>query len=171
MRRICLSFVLLSAACHAANPDPLEAALPALPPTGGPQQAFAGRLTQENFATERVTGPAAQGLPGDYFMRNDLIRLIVQAPGRAIGPCPFGGNIIDADRVEAPAGDQFGELSPLVQLGRTVAPTRVEIVRDGAQGGPAVLRFWGHDAMDDFIDLPGIGSILAGISDDLRPTV
>jgi hypothetical protein len=164
-----LGVLLTSAACGAS--DPLDAALPLLPPTGGPQVAFAGRLTKDNFDAEKVDGPASQGLPGDYFLRNDKVRVIVQAPGRAIGPCPFGGNVIDVDRVDAPAGDQLGEVSPLMQLGRTLAADSVEVVRDGKQGGPAVLRARGHDAMDDFINLPGVGSFLLGLPDDVRPTV
>ncbi len=100
MRRvliICLVPAALGVGCGAGQ-DPLEAALPALPPEGGPAVAAAGRLSQANFEQERVPGPAALGLPGDYFMRNDKIRVVVQAPGRAIGPCPYGGDILDADR-------------------------------------------------------------------------
>lgn len=154
------------AACNAT--DPLEAALPPLPPEGGPALAAAGRLTAENFTQEAVPGPASQGLVGDFFMRNDKVRLVVQAPGRAIGPCPFGGNVIDFDRVDDPAGDQLGEVSPFLQLGRTIAFDRAEIVRDGSRGGPAVLRFYGHDAKNDFINLPGVGSFAVGIADDYR---
>jgi hypothetical protein len=164
--------VALTLVCGCADPvDPLEAALPPLPPEGGPAVASAGRLTADNFAKESVAGPASNGLVGDYFMRNDKIRLVVQAPGRAIGPCPFGGNVIDADRVESPAGDQLGEVSPFMQLGRTIAYDKIEVVRDGAAGGPAVIRAYGHDAKNDFINLPGLGSFAVGIADDYRADV
>src|SRR5262245_29065846 len=158
-------------ACSDATIDPLEAALPPLPPEGGAVVAAAGRLTSDNFASEKVAGPASQGLPGDYFMRNDKVRLVIQAPGRAIGPCPFGGNVIDFDRAVNPVGDQLGEISPFMQLGRTINFTDVEIVRDGSKGGPAVIRMRGHDAKNDFIDLPGIGGFAIAIQDDYRPTV
>ncbi|MGZ3427515.1 MAG: hypothetical protein ACXVCV_12745, partial [Polyangia bacterium] len=127
--------------------------MPSLPPEGGAAIATAGRLDAANYDAERVPGPASQGLVGDYFMRNDKVRIVVQAPNRAIGPCPFGGNVIDADRVAQPAGDQLGEVSAFLQLGRTFAFDRAEVVRDGSKGGPAVLRFFGHDAKNDFIDV------------------
>lgn len=133
--------------------------------------AAAGRLDAGNYDQERVPGPAAQGLVGDYFMRNDKVRLVVQAPGRAIGPCPFGGNVIDADRVADPAGDQLGEVSPFLQLGRTINWDRAVIVRDGKKGGPAVLRFYGHDAKNDFIDVPGLGGFALAVQDDYRADV
>src|SRR6185436_20658986 len=119
MRRLGFVIVTCLAACESA-PGPLEAALPKLPPAGGPVVAAAGLLTQANFDQEKVPGPASQGLPGDYFLRNDKLRVVVQAPGRAIGPCPFGGNVIDADFVTNPRGDQLGVVSPFLQLGRTI---------------------------------------------------
>ena len=132
----------------------------------------AGRLDEGNYDAERVAGPASQGLVGDYFMRNDKVRVVVQAPDRAIGPCPFGGNVIDADRVAAPAGDQLGEVSAFLQLGRTFAFDRAEVVRDGSKGGPAVLRFYGHDAKNDYIDVVGPGRLRARRSqDDYRADV
>ncbi len=170
MRHICLGLPILFA-FGCSSGDPLENALPPLPPTGGAALAAAGRLTAENYEQERVKGPASQGLVGDYFMRNEKLRMVVQAPGRAIGPCPFGGNVIDLDRVDAPAGDQLGEVSAFLQLGRTINWDSVEIVRDGAKGGPAVLRFRGHDAKDDFINLPGLGSFAIGIADDYRADI
>jgi hypothetical protein len=163
--------VLLAACLACEQPKgPLEAALPPLPPVGGPRVAAAGRLTSANFDQERVPGPVSQGLPGDYFMRNDKLRVVVQAPGRAIGPCPFGGNIIDVDLVERARGDQLGEVSPFLQLGRTIDFNRAEVTRDGSQGGAAVLRFFGRDVKDDYLDLPGVGSFALGIQDDYRAT-
>ena len=160
---------LLFAACN--HPDPLTQALPTLPPEGGAPLAAAGLLTEENFERERVAGPAAQGLVGDYFLRNDKIRAVVQAGGRFIGPCPYGGNLIDADFVDAPAGDQLGEVSPFMQLGRTIDFRRGEVVRDGSRGGPAVLRFWGEDVKNNYIDIPGLGGLARAIGDDYRADV
>ncbi|MGZ3404944.1 MAG: CehA/McbA family metallohydrolase [Polyangia bacterium] len=145
--------------------------MPSLPPEGGAAIATAGRLDAANYDAERVPGPASQGLVGDYFMRNDKVRIVVQAPNRAIGPCPFGGNVIDADRVAQPAGDQLGEVSAFLQLGRTFAFDRAEVVRDGSKGGPAVLRFFGHDAKNDFIDVVGLGGFALAVQDDYRADV
>src|SRR2546423_105987 len=128
--RVTLPSLLLIACAGCNNTSPLDAALPSLPSEGGAAIAAAGRLDTSNYDVERVPGPASQGLVGDYFMRNDKVRLVVQAPNRAIGPCPFGGNVIDADRTASPAGDQLGEVSAFLQLGRTFAFDRAEIVRE-----------------------------------------
>ena len=169
--RVTLPSLLLLACAGCNTTSPLDAALPSLPPEGGAPVAAAGRLDASNYDRERVPGPTAQGLVGDYFMRNDKVRVVVQAPNRAIGPCPFGGNVIDADRVANPAGDQLGEISAFLQLGRTFAFDRAEVVRDGAKGGPAVLRFWGHDAKNDFIDIMGLASFAQAIQEDYRADV
>ena len=161
---------LLAAGCE-TKPDAFKSALPQLPPEGGAVVAAAGRLTGANFATESIPGPASQGLAGDFFIRNDVARFVVQAPGRAIGPCPYGGNVIDADFVASPRGDQLGEVSPFLQLGRTLNALSAEVVRDGSRGGPAVLRFYGRDAWDDFINLRGLGTFTSIIEPNALPQV
>jgi len=173
MKRLCIFLATVLPACETPL-GPLEAALPKLPPTGGAVVAAAGRLSAANFDQEKVPGPASQGLVGDYFMRNDKLRLVVQAPGRAIGPCPFGGNVIDVDYLASSPGgargDQLGEVSPFLQLGRTINFTSVEVVRDGSQGGAAVLRLRGKDAKDDFIDLPGLAASPWEFKTTIAPT-
>ena len=166
----CRHFWLLAfVGCN--NTSPLDAALPSLPPKAARRSRPPDGSTPSNFDAERVPGPASQGLVGDYFMRNDKVRIVVQAPNRAIGPCPFGGNVIDADRVAQPAGDQLGEVSAFLQLGRTFAFDRADVVRDGGKGGPAVLRFYGHDAKNDFIDVVGLGGFALAVQDDYRADV
>jgi len=148
-------FVCGAAACHSA-----------------PQKAFAGRLGDSNYDKERVPGPASQGLVGDFYLRNDVVRAVVQAPGRAMGPCPWGGNLIDLDVVANPAGDQLGEISPFLALGRTVNFTDVHVDKDGSDGGPAVIVASGEDAIDDFINIYGLGGFtVAALSEALRPTI
>src|SRR5215831_11940961 len=122
-----------------------------------PQRAFAGLLSDGNIATDGVPGPASQGLPGDFYLRNDVVRAIIQAPGRAMGPCPWGGNVIDLDLVANPAGDQLGEVSPFLALGRTANFTDVHVEHDGSDGGAAVIVATGEDAVDDFINIYGLG--------------
>lgn len=117
-----------------------------------------------------MPGPASQGLPGDFFLRNDVVRGVIQAPGRAMGPCPWGGNLIDLDLTATSQGDQLGEVSPFLALGRTVEFTSVEVTRDGSDGGPAVITATGHDAIDDFINILGIaGFTVAAIAPTLDP--
>lgn len=183
---------LLSLACNrvvpAGEPPPppetsLEDFLPPAPtPTGDPQQAFAGVLAQDNLAQERIDGPAAQGLPGDLFLRNDKIRVVLQQPGRAMALLPGGGTIVDADVVRTasdplfdvdnnPAdgvgNDHWGEASLLLQLGRIIDVTRFEILADGSGGGAAAIRFFGTDDINDFINLPG--AIPIPLSEELDP--
>lgn len=137
-----------------------------------PQRAFAGRLTEANFASERVDGPAAQGLPGDLFLRNDQVRFVIQAPGRAIGPAPYGGNPLDVDFVTSPVGDQLGELALHFDIGRTADFASVEVERDGTDGGDAVIVARGKDANNDFINIRGTSAFtVAFIPAEMSPTI
>jgi len=118
-------------------------------------------------ASTLLTGEAATGRPGDVLLENDRIRLVIEAPGRLIGPQPFGGNIIDADIVRPgePARDRLGELGSFLHFGRTVDVERVEVLRDGAQGGAAVVAATGRDAVNDFIHLRGlVGQAFPGLT-------
>ena len=47
-------------------------------------------------ADDLLQGPLARGKEGDYVLENDLIRVIIQQPGRnGFGLGTYGGNIID----------------------------------------------------------------------------
>jgi hypothetical protein len=145
--------------CNEPAPT-LDDVLPEVPaPTGEPQAAWAGRVTAD-AADALIPGPAAAGRVGDYFLYNARARFVVQAPGRLIGVVPHGGNLIDAapraaDGSTAP--DHFGELSFVYQLGRTCDHTEIEIVHDGSGGGAAVLRGRGRTAVNDYVNLRGVG--------------
>ncbi|MCC7542945.1 MAG: hypothetical protein IT379_42410, partial [Deltaproteobacteria bacterium] len=83
-----------------AGPSGIEAYFPEIPEgSGGPQVARALELTTANFDAERIDGPGATGLPGDVLMANDRLRVVIESANRAIGPCPWGGNIVDVDMV------------------------------------------------------------------------
>jgi len=162
---------MAAGACGDDGPG-LEDYYPELPPVGGVQTVFAGEVTAAN-AGELVTGTAAQGMIGDFYMRNDKVRLIIGAPTRVIGVVPQGGNLIDAVMTDETGnqlhGDHFGELSMVYKAGRTCEHTRMEIVRDGSEGGAAVLRAIGVSGNNDFINLKGLGALPVG--DDLDPDV
>ena len=140
---------------------------PDLPePTGGAQEAFAGEVTD---AKQLVTGPAQSGLVGDFFLKNDRVTFIVQAPTRVIGVIPQGGNVVDAvltDGTNQIVDDHFGELGLLYVFGRTCQPDRIEVVRDGSKGGVAVIRSIGKSGNDDFINIKGIGVLPVDIGVD-----
>ena len=93
--------VSLLVSCGDNNGPSLNEYLPTIPaPTGGAQQAFAGQVTE---ASQLVTGPAQSGLVGDYFIKNDKVTFIVQAPTRVLGVIPQGGNVVDAVLTDAPS--------------------------------------------------------------------
>ena len=158
---------LVSLGCGGGDDGGLSDYFPPLPaPTDQAQSAFAGQVTAQS---ELPTGPAQAGLVGDFFMRNDRVTFIIQAPTRVIGVIPQGGNVIDAvltDGTRQTVDDHFGELSLIYLFGRTCDPTRVEVVRDGSEGGVAVVRATGKSGNNDFINLKGIGVLPVDVDVD-----
>ncbi|MCC7537925.1 MAG: carboxypeptidase regulatory-like domain-containing protein [Deltaproteobacteria bacterium] len=157
----------------AAPSEELSDHFPELPEgPGGEPRVRARVLTEADFARDRIDGPAATALPGDVLLENDRVRVVVEAANRAIGACPYGGNVVDIDVVRDaddpffdPDGDssdgvghdELGEMSLFLALGRTfVAEGDPEIVRDGSDGGVAAVRFVGRDTANDFINLKSL---------------
>jgi hypothetical protein len=140
-----------------AGPSVLDF-LPELPPTGGNAIAEAGVVTQQNRAQYAPAGDAAKGLPGDYYLRNDKIRVLIQAPGRFGETLGYGGNPINLAFMPGDGRShhtQFGEISAFLNASHTVNFTKVEIVRDGKAGGPAVIRATGVAAILDYFNISG----------------
>ncbi len=170
MARSCLRFVTLllpiAVACG-GDEGGLSDYFPPLPSeTGEAQAAFAGEVTD---VSQLPTGPAQSGLVGDFFIKNDRVTFIVQAPTRVIGVIPQGGNVVDAvltDGTTQTVEDHFGELGLIYLLGRTCEPDRIEIVRDGSKGGVAVIRAIGKSGNNDFINIKGIGVLPVDIDVD-----
>lgn len=149
----------------------LDDFLPELPPvTGESQSSFAGAITTEN-TDEKIAGPAASGIVGDYFIRNGKVRFVVQAPTRVVGVVPAGGNVVDASYLDSEGNDlspdHFGEVSMMYQIGRDCLHDRMEVVRDGSDGGVAVLRARGVTHFNEFVNIRGIG--LLPIQNDIVP--
>lgn len=112
--------------------------------------------------TDLVGGNRALGDIGDYLLENDQVRLVIQAPGYSRGFGVYGGSLIDADlrRPTEPGfatmdegNDSFSELFPSFFL-EAVATDQVEIVSDGSDGGPAIVRASGFGG--DFLTLVGL---------------
>ncbi|RMH39888.1 MAG: hypothetical protein D6689_15355 [Deltaproteobacteria bacterium] len=164
---------LAAAACGSDTGDSasLDDFLPPVPPpTGEAQTVFAGAITS---ADELIPGAAAHGMVGDYFMRNSRARFVIQSPARVIGVVPQGGNLVDAVAIDEDGNDvsedHFGELSAVYLVGRTCEHESVEVVQDGSGGGAAVVRARGHSAVNDFINLKGIGAL--SIPDEIDPDI
>lgn len=103
-----------------------------------------------------IGGPNAQARPGDFLLENERIRVVVQGPSRWFGPLPYGGTLLDADLVRPagqPGNDHLGEVGLLYNFGRTVKPTRFEVLSDGRDGGAAVLAVTGDDAANDYLSI------------------
>lgn len=118
-----------------------------------------GKGASARTATDKdlMLGDAARGRPGDTVIENDQVRFIIEAPGRTIAPQPFGGNIIDAGlKGNGTPVDRFGELGAFYQFGRTIDHEVIEVVRDGSDGGAAIVAATGSDKILDFINLPGM---------------
>ena len=105
-----------------------------------PARAFA--VTR---AADLIDGDAAEGRLGDFRLDNDLVAVIVSAPGHAFGFAESGGNVIDA----APAGgrDALGQVYGYLgdTFPRQPVYDRVEVVDRGAS---AVVIARGHDSDD-----------------------
>ncbi len=105
-----------------------------------------------------MEGTDVLGGPGDVLLMNEQAAFVVQGVGPSKTWFYYGGNLVDAVAVAgcAQAGpEQFGELS--FQVGRLdvfdfpqstlrgFRATDIEIVSDGAGGGPARVRIHGVD--------------------------
>jgi hypothetical protein len=100
-----------------------------------------------------IGGLAASGQIGDYLFESDKARFIVQGPDTATGWGIFGGSLVDLAPVRADGrtDDRLQEMFVQCDL-RAFRPERAEIVSDGRDGQPAVLRFVGADAGIPFLD-------------------
>ncbi len=140
-----------------APPIPVEVDLaPYL--TSAPDPEDSVRVFVAASQTDLLGGLAAQGRLGDFILENGRARFVVEQADRVIGPCPYGGNVIDAavrtgDDTFAP--DVVGEVCLFAYLGQTLSPDTFEILADGADGGAGVLAVTGRLDLLDFINLTG----------------
>ena len=116
-----------------------------------------------------IGGEQATGRNGDVLLQNDVIRVIIDQPGRTVGPLLSGGAIIDADLQRAagePGRDAFGRMALFYALGRLSSVKDVEIISDGSNGGPAIVASTGKDVQHDLINLPAVVRNVAGLNVD-----
>lgn len=123
-------------------------------------------------AEDLIGGPGAQGRTGDVLLTNDVVKVIIEQPGRSVGPLLSGGHLIDADLVRGagePGRDVFGRSALFYSLGRLTSVTEVEILSDGATGGPAIVASSGKDVAHDLLNLKSLIADVAGLP--LEPVV
>ena len=104
-----------------------------------------------------VTGPTAHCTPGDVLISNTEARFVIQkAAQRELHfTGTYGGNLIDAETVVGgvPQGnDNFFEFQPMVGIEQAINAQTVEIVNDGQDGTPAIVRSCGPDDLLDDIN-------------------
>lgn len=117
-------------------------------------------------AAQLIGGENAEGRMGDTLLQNDKVRVIIQKPGRTVGPALSGGNILDADLVRpegTPGRDAFGRMALFYSLGRYSSVTDIEVLSDGSQGGPAIVAASGKDMPHDLLNLKLLLNNLAGL--------
>lgn len=116
-----------------------------------PPKARARKITD---AADLIHGPLAHGRVGDYLLENGVARFIVQdAPRRELANVgTFGGNLIDAELKAHPGNDNFLEIQPMVNIETVINAQSIEIVHDGEDGTPAIVRSCGPDDPLDFIN-------------------
>ncbi len=141
MRRTGLLFLMVISGCGNGSgstepPLPLDERL-------SPGEVRAGVIRKES---ELLSGYEAHGWLGDFKLYNDRAAFIVEGLDDPREFASFGGNLIDADRVrpEGEAGDEaFEQLMPILDL-MTVEPRSAELLSDGRDGQPALLRVTGR---------------------------
>ncbi len=118
----------------------------------------AGIISEDNMSAIVPHGERAAGRPGDFYLKNALATFIMQRPVREVAANPFGGSLVDAALAGGP--DRFGELVPVLAIGRTVRIDHMRVVADGSDGGDAVIEGSGADATNVYYNLKGIDPAL-----------
>ncbi len=115
--------------------------------TEQPSRAF-----KVHSRADLIGGKRALGEVGDFKLSNGLIHAVIQDVGTSRGFGAFGGSLIDVDLVrgngtggaQGPVGnDWFTEMFPAFFL-TAIEPSKVEVLKDGSDGGPAVIRVSGR---------------------------
>lgn len=121
---------------------------------------------QVSDSRDLIGGPLAEGRVGDYLIANTRLRAVIRNPGRDFSfLLTYGGNIIDADVVRAngvPGRDNFGAMTPLINVSSTANVQEITIINDGSNGEPAVIRTLGVDDLFDPIDPANAIKFLGG---------
>lgn len=148
---------------------PLTCELPAAPietgdPNGHPdpfgakaaKQARAGRLTDASAIVQPAHG-RQRIRPGDFVLVNEAIAVAIEDAKTSDGYARFGGEILAIDRVGddgRPAGVSYYNETLIGLAIEMIRPSSVTVVRDGSDGGEAVVRALGQFAPIPFLEGP-----------------
>lgn len=109
---------------------------------GEPVPDGGARLGVHPHEYRHFTGPEARCRPGDFVLENDALSVCIASELRPSQYTYTGGFVIDL----APADRRHGEMLEMIGPGadlRNVFADEFTVVRDGSDGGPAVLRVAG----------------------------
>ncbi len=145
------------------------------PTPDGPGAGTTGRSTDEytdGASAGRVTsgvgnfeGIYAACRTGDWVLENEVLRACI-ADERSMSQMLFdGGNLVDIELRDSPGNDELYYAVTASGL-LNQAADRVELVADGSDGGAAVIRVSGPDALMMFIAAT-IGSISPSVDVDM----
>lgn len=157
--------------CDGVDALEMPTAAPHDDPLGAPVgEARAGVLGADDLPED--PGGLIRWAEGDLVVANNRVALVIENAGASDGYDPFGGKPVGLARVEGGAMVEpadFNEVIPAV--GRFVVnPESVGVLRDGSDGGPAVVR-----AVGPLAQIPFIGDLAAGLApgnfEDLRVAV
>jgi hypothetical protein len=116
-----------------------------------PGKAHARRIED---AADLIRGPLGHSKLGDYLLENGSARFAIQDVGQrelySVGQ--YGGNLIDAEIVGRPDLDNFLEVQTGLNIETVINAQTLEIVNDGQDGTPAVIRTCGPDDLLDFVN-------------------
>ncbi len=129
-----------------AGPDRL-----ALDEPLGAGQVRAGIIAKES---ELLSGVDAHGWIGDFKLYNNRVAFIVENISEPRGWMPYGGTLLDAARVgaEGQEGEElFEEMAINIDL-MTLYPDEAEVVNDGSDGQPALVRIRGEQRGIPLVD-------------------
>jgi hypothetical protein len=116
-----------------------------------PGKAVARRIDDPD---DLIRGPLGHSKVGDYLLENGTARFAIQdvAQRELYSVGTFGGNLIDAELVGRPGRDNFLEIQAGLNIETVINAQTVEIVNDGEDGTPAVIRTCGPDDLLDFVN-------------------
>ncbi len=137
-----------------------------------PESGFV-RAAQVESEDDLIDGEVAQGMMGDWILENDHGRFLVGLGERAIGPCSWDGNVIEAESLDDGEGQEsvLGEICLLLNVGQTMRPDSIELIEDGSDGR-AVVAVTGEVVPLDFLNIRNmITEIAPGLYDliDIDP--
>lgn len=83
-------------------------------------ELVAEQITPATAAQRSIGGPDAIGGVGDWWLANDVVEVVIDDVARAFGISTHGGTLVDFGLRDRTGEDQFGRLSPLVNLSQRV---------------------------------------------------